>query len=116
MSSRHHTRARRRRGSTEPGTIRTATTALLGVVTPRCGYPAPMRIASLLPAATDIVAVLGAGADLVGRTHECDWPPAVVRDLPVVTATALPAGLAAGRSRPPWAGPGTAGRRSTNST
>lgn len=52
-----------------------------------------MRIASLLPAATDIVAALGAGGDLVGRTHECDWPVDVVRGVPVVTATALPAGL-----------------------
>ena len=33
-----------------------------------------MRIVSLLPAATDIVAELGLLADLVGRTHECDWP------------------------------------------
>ncbi|MEU4231581.1 cobalamin-binding protein [Nonomuraea sp. NPDC026600] len=45
-----------------------------------------MRIVSLLPAATDIVAVLGLGGDLVGRTHECDWPPAVVEAVPVVTA------------------------------
>ena len=45
-----------------------------------------MRIVSLLPAATDIVAVLGLGADLVGRTHECDWPPEVVEGVPVVTA------------------------------
>jgi iron complex transport system substrate-binding protein len=52
-----------------------------------------MRVVSLLPAATDIVAVLGAGAQLVGRTHECDWPPELVRDVPVVTATSLPAGL-----------------------
>ncbi|WP_331767354.1 cobalamin-binding protein [Embleya sp. NBC_00896] len=45
-----------------------------------------MRIVSLLPAATDIVAELGLGGDLVGRTHECDWPPDVVRSVPVVTA------------------------------
>ncbi|MFG2616465.1 cobalamin-binding protein [Streptomyces sp. NPDC048507] len=44
-----------------------------------------MRIVSLLPAATDIVADLGLAADLVGRTHECDWPPAVVASVPVVT-------------------------------
>ena len=34
-----------------------------------------MRIVSLLPAATDIVVELGLAGDLVGRTHECDWPP-----------------------------------------
>ncbi|MDD9380983.1 cobalamin-binding protein [Streptomyces sp. ZAF1911] len=44
-----------------------------------------MRIVSLLPAATDIVVDLGLAADLVGRTHECDWPPAVVASVPVVT-------------------------------
>ncbi|MCJ0874577.1 hypothetical protein [Streptomyces sp. AP-93] len=44
-----------------------------------------MRIVSLLPAATDIVAELGLAADLVGRTHECDWPPAAVASVPVVT-------------------------------
>ncbi|CAM5314494.1 hypothetical protein SAVIM338S_00653 [Streptomyces avidinii] len=45
-----------------------------------------MRIVSLLPAATDIVAELGLSADLVGRTHECDWPPEAVAGVPVVTA------------------------------
>ncbi|MFF4319155.1 cobalamin-binding protein [Streptomyces sp. NPDC001568] len=45
-----------------------------------------MRIVSLLPAATDIVAELGLTADLVGRTHECDWPPRAVAGVPVVTS------------------------------
>ncbi|MBF8189962.1 cobalamin-binding protein [Nonomuraea sp. K274] len=45
-----------------------------------------MRILSLLPAATDIVAELGLGGDLVGRTHECDWPADLVASVPVVTA------------------------------
>jgi iron complex transport system substrate-binding protein len=49
-----------------------------------------VRVVSLLPAATDIVAALGAGDRLVGRTHECDWPPEVVRDVPVVTGTSIP--------------------------
>ncbi|SFE48187.1 iron complex transport system substrate-binding protein [Actinacidiphila alni] len=44
-----------------------------------------MRIVSLLPAATDIVVELGLGDRLVGRTHECDWPPEVVAPVPVVT-------------------------------
>lgn len=47
-----------------------------------------MRIVSLLPAATDLVAELGLAADLAGRTHECDWP-AEVAGVPVVTATEL---------------------------
>ena len=36
-----------------------------------------MRVVSLLPAATEIVAALGRTADLVGVSHECDWPPEV---------------------------------------
>jgi len=49
-----------------------------------------VRIISLLPAATDIVATLGRSADLVGRTHECDWP-AEVADVPVVTSSEVAA-------------------------
>ncbi|MFI8946065.1 cobalamin-binding protein [Streptomyces sp. NPDC053750] len=48
-----------------------------------------MRIVSLLPAATDIVAELGLSAQLVGRTHECDWPPGEVASVPVVTGADL---------------------------
>ena len=36
-----------------------------------------MRVVSLLPAATEIVAALGRTADLVGVSHECDYPPEV---------------------------------------
>ena len=43
-----------------------------------------MRIVSLLPSATEIVFALGLGDELVGVTHECDWPPEVV-DIPAVT-------------------------------
>lgn len=48
-----------------------------------------MRIASLLPAATEWIAAFGAGPDLVGRSHECDHPPAV-QTLPVLTAATYP--------------------------
>ncbi|MFD4671269.1 cobalamin-binding protein [Lentzea sp. NPDC058450] len=47
-----------------------------------------MRIVSLLPAATDVVAELGLLGHLVGRTHECDWP-AAVETVPVVTSTGV---------------------------
>src|SRR3989440_13004214 len=54
-----------------------------------------MRIVSLLPAATEIVAALGAVGRLVGVSHDCDFPPEV-RSLPRVTRsridTALPSG------------------------
>ncbi len=43
-----------------------------------------MRIVSLLPSATEIVFALGLGDELVGRTHECDYP-AEVESVPVVT-------------------------------
>jgi iron complex transport system substrate-binding protein len=46
------------------------------------------RIVSFLPAATEITYALGAGGDLVGRSHECDYPPQV-RSLPVVSKPAL---------------------------
>ncbi len=45
-----------------------------------------MRICSLLPSATEIVANLGLVESLVGVSEECDWPPEV-RDVPVVTAS-----------------------------
>ena len=43
-----------------------------------------MRIISMIPAATEMVAVLGKVACLVGVSHECDYPPEV-RHLPKVT-------------------------------
>jgi iron complex transport system substrate-binding protein len=47
-----------------------------------------MRIASLLPAATEMVCALGAGHDLVGVSHECDFPDEV-RGRPVLTRARL---------------------------
>ena len=47
--------------------------------------PAPPRIVSLLPAATEIVAALGLRPALVGRSHECDVPANVLA-LPPLTA------------------------------
>ncbi len=44
-----------------------------------------MRIVSLLPSATEIVCALGLRDELVGRTHECDFP-ADVSDIPVMTS------------------------------
>lgn len=47
-----------------------------------------MRILSLLPSATEIVYALGLGDDLVGISHECDYPPEV-KTKPVVSASDL---------------------------
>ena len=54
-----------------------------------------MRIVSLLPSATEIVCVLGLGDQLVGVTHECDFPAAVER-LPKVTRTLIPHAASSG--------------------
>jgi len=47
-----------------------------------------MRIASLLPSATEIVCALGLEDELVAVTHECDFPEGVKRK-PVVTSSSL---------------------------
>ena len=44
------------------------------------------RILSLIPSSTEIVYALGLGDQLVGRSHECDYPAQVVH-LPACTAT-----------------------------
>ena len=44
-----------------------------------------MRIVSLIASATEIVCALGRGRDLVGRSHECDYPESITR-LPACTA------------------------------
>lgn len=49
-----------------------------------------MRIVSLLPSATEIVCLLGLRDQLVGVTHECDFPESVA-ELPKVTRTFIPA-------------------------
>ena len=43
-----------------------------------------MRVVSLVPAATELLAAVGGSSLLVGRSHECDWPPSIV-DRPMLT-------------------------------
>jgi iron complex transport system substrate-binding protein len=50
-----------------------------------------MRIVSLLPSLTELVCALGHGNDLVGVTHECDFPPGV-QSLPFMTRNRIDAG------------------------
>lgn len=51
----------------------------------------PIRVVSLLPSATETLAVVAGGlrtaeVDLVGRSHECDWPPdGALAGVPVLT-------------------------------
>lgn len=47
-----------------------------------------MRVVTLLPGATEIVAALGGARQLVAISHECDYPP-FVQHLPRVTATPI---------------------------
>lgn len=42
------------------------------------------RIVSLIPSATEILATLGLSDSIVGRSHECDYPPEI-QNLPVCT-------------------------------
>ena len=53
-----------------------------------------MRIASLVPSATEMLYALGLGDSVVAVTHECDYPPEA-SSLPHLTKTVLPAGLSA---------------------
>jgi len=47
-----------------------------------------MRVVSLVPAGTEIACAIGASADLVAVTHDCDYPP-LVRSLPRVTRSTI---------------------------
>lgn len=49
-----------------------------------------MRICSLIPSATEMIAALGLADDLVGISHECDFPPSV-RSKPVMVEPLIPA-------------------------
>jgi iron complex transport system substrate-binding protein len=44
-----------------------------------------IRIASFIASATEIVDALGMSGSLVGRSHECDYPPGLVEHLPCCT-------------------------------
>jgi iron complex transport system substrate-binding protein len=51
-----------------------------------------MRIASLVPSATEALFALGLGDDVVAVTHECDHPSEATR-LPQLTRSVIPQGL-----------------------
>lgn len=76
VPSRRNPRANRGANDEHPGMTET---------NPTEGSADQLRVVSLLPSATEIVALLGAGAMLVGRSHECDFPPEVA-NRPVLTS------------------------------
>ncbi len=47
-----------------------------------------VRIVSLIPSGTEILAALGLTENIVGRSHECDYPPEI-QDRPVCTQARL---------------------------
>lgn len=51
-----------------------------------------MKIVSLLPSATELICGIGLREQLVGVSHECDYP-ASVKGLPVLTRSRIPPGL-----------------------
>jgi iron complex transport system substrate-binding protein len=51
-----------------------------------------MRIASLVPSATELLFALDLGDSVVAVTHECDYPPGV-EQLPHLTRSVIPEGL-----------------------
>jgi iron complex transport system substrate-binding protein len=51
-----------------------------------------VRIASLVPSATETLYELGLGDSVVAVTHECDWPPGAT-ELPRLTRSVVPDGL-----------------------
>src|SRR3954469_2935675 len=53
-----------------------------------------MRVASLVPSATEMLFALGAGDDVVAVTHECDFAPEATSK-PHVTRSVIPEGLSA---------------------
>jgi iron complex transport system substrate-binding protein len=53
-----------------------------------------VRIASLVPSATELLFALGLGESVVGVTHECDFPPGA-EQLPHLTRSVIPEGLPA---------------------
>ena len=51
--------------------------------------PVARRIVSFLPSATEMACALGLGDQLLGLSHECDYPPES-RDKPIVVRSVLP--------------------------
>jgi iron complex transport system substrate-binding protein len=55
-------------------------------------YPPDVRIVSLVPHATELLFALELGDQVVGVTHECDYPEDAL-ELPKITRDVLPSGL-----------------------
>src|SRR4051812_13588197 len=60
----------------------------------RSGMVVSVRIASLVPSATEMLFALGLGSGVVAVTHECDYPEEAA-ELPHLTRSVIPEGLSA---------------------
>lgn len=69
--------------------------ALLDLLIAQKWHGVPVRIASLVPSATELLFALGLRESVVAVTHECDFPPPA-SDLPHLTRTVIPDGLGPG--------------------
>ncbi|MFB2768249.1 cobalamin-binding protein [Pelatocladus sp. BLCC-F211] len=54
-----------------------------------------LRIVSLIPSGTEILAILGLTDAVVGRSHECDYPPEI-QDRPICTQPRLKTNVSSG--------------------
>ncbi len=52
-----------------------------------------MRIVSLLPSAAEIVCALGLRDELVGISHDCNWPPGLQNEKVILTEAAVHSGM-----------------------
>src|SRR4051794_17207151 len=67
---------------------------LLNLLVVKTCHGVGVRIASLVPSATEMLFALGLGDQVVGVTHECDFPPEATTK-PHLTRSVIPEGLAA---------------------
>ena len=49
----------------------------------------PLNIVSLLPSITEVLSSLGVANQIVGITHECDYPPEAIKNARVVTTSEI---------------------------
>src|SRR4051795_9925143 len=77
-----------RRHSGTPSSRRSISSSL------RSGIVVSVRIASLVPSATETLFALGLGNSVVAVTHECDYPETAA-ELPHLTRSVIPVGLSA---------------------